>query len=381
MTMYKYGMSHRGCSIGAQPAGFDHFEDVDKATTGFYSIVYYENELTAEQVADYELTPITDEIQTETAPEATEAAEATEAPTIETPDDLTAFINEIGLEAAAFCILKDQRNTNLIMLAGIEAGIFTADDLMKFEFYGIMPNYHTFNAWKAAGYIVKKGSKAAFNCRIWDYKTSKAGTYTAEEAAAINSMMINSDGSQVKEGDEKTHSQYYKFNAYFFGPDQVEKINYENVALPEDCTRRIEEGREIIEGNTKEIKEQLKAAGYTWHKKNKYWFRSNPESVQPEAAAEAQPEPEKPTEVETEAPAEVETTPEIETEAEPETISELTPGLKFTFNDAVEAAEFPGVNTVVKYDGFIFEYQDANGREGMIIGFFERDFSRLSIVA
>ena len=265
--LFAYGLSNRGCSIGTQPNGFDHFEDTDKATTGFYSIVYYENELTADDIKNYELTPITEEIKTE-VPE-----EVKEEKTISSPEELEELIKEEGLELAAMMMLRSQTNVNLIMIAGIDAGVFTASDLSAFLFTGKMPNYHTFNEWKRQGYIVKKGSKAAFSCRIWDYKTSKKGEYTAEEAATMNSIIHNADGSEVKEGDPKMHSQYYKFNAYFFGADQVEKINYEAVELPDDCTRRTEGDTEIIEGNTKDIKEMLKAAGYTWHRKNKYWFR------------------------------------------------------------------------------------------------------------
>lgn len=267
--LFAYGLSHRGCSIGTQPNGFDHFEDTDKTTTGFYSIVYYAEELTPDQVKDYELTPITEEVKPEAKTEEPEKEYV-----ISSPEDLTKMINEDGLLSVAAFMLKGHDNRTLIMWAGIEAGVFTADDLSNYLWLSKMPAYHTFNEWKRKGYIVKKGSKAAFSCRIWDYKTSKKGTYTAEEAAAMNTMIINADGSQIKEGDPKMQSQYYKFNAYFFGPDQVEKINYEAVNLPEDCTRRTENGTEIIEGNTKEIKEMLKAAGYQWHRKNKYWFRA-----------------------------------------------------------------------------------------------------------
>jgi hypothetical protein len=274
--LFAYGLSHRGCSIGTQPAGFDHFEDTDKQSTGFYSVVYYAQELTPDQVSDYELTPITEELP-KPEPEAKKEVkkEKPEEVVISSVEDLTKMINDDGLLQVAAWMLKGNDNKTLIMWAGLEAGVFTADDLSNYLFCCKMPQYHTFNEWKRRGYIVKKGSKAAFSCRIWDYKTSKAGTYTAEEAKMMNSIMINADGSQVvKEGDEKTRSQWYKFNAYFFGPDQVEKINYQEVNLPDDCTKRTEDGREIIEGNTKDIKELLKAAGYQWHRKNKYWFRA-----------------------------------------------------------------------------------------------------------
>lgn len=273
--LFAYGLSHRGCSIGTQPNGFDHFEDTDKATTGFYSIVYYAEELTADQISDYELTPIKEAPapQPEPAPEVKKEAKKEEV-VISSEEDLTKMIADEGLLQTAAWMLHGNNNRNLIMYAGLEAGIFTAEDLSSFFFRGIMPEYHTFNEWKRRGYIVKKGSKAAFSCRIWDYKTTKKGTYTAEEAASLNAIMVNADGSQVKEGDPKTSSDYYKFNAYFFGPMQVEQINYKDVTIPDDCTKRTEDGREIIEGNTREIKELLKAAGYTWHRKNKYWFRA-----------------------------------------------------------------------------------------------------------
>lgn len=343
-TLHAYGLAHRGCSIGTQPNGFDHFEDVDKAATGFYSVVYYAEELTADQIRDYELTPITEELKTEAPEPVAEEEPKKEAPekdlTIENEDDLTAMINEEGLLQVAFWMLKGHDNRTLIMWAGIEAGIFTASDLSAFLFLGKMPHYHTFNDWKRRGYIVKKGSKAAFSCRIWDYKTSKAGTYTAEEAAEMNAIMINADGSEVKEGDPKTHSQWYKFTAYFFGLDQVEKINLETVKLPNDCTRRTENGREIIEGNTKEINETLKAAGYTWHKKNRYWFRTIAEPVAEETA-----EPETTEEV---------TTPEglavgmkfKDSEGNTRTITELTDAM-VTFDDGLSSIiDFGTVRTV-----------------------------------
>ena len=334
---FAYGLAKRGCSIGTQPSGFDHFEDVDKETTGFYSIVYYENELTADQIRDYELTPITEELKTE-EPETLEAPEKDFV--IETEEDLNAMIKDEGLLQVAFWMLKGHDNRTLIMWAGIEAGVFTASDLSAFLFLGKMPHYHTFNEWKRRGYIVKKGSKAAFSCRIWDYKTSKAGTYTAEEAEQMNAIMINADGSEVKEGDTKTHSQWYKFTAYFFGLDQVEKVNFEALELPEDCTRRTENGREIVEGNTKDIKEQLKAAGYTWHRKNRYWFRAIAEPVAEEASEEATQE--------------MPTTPESlavgmkfkDSEGNTRTITELTDAMVTFDNGLSSIIDFGTVRTV-----------------------------------
>lgn len=52
---YKYGMKARGYSIGCQPPGVVKFEDVDKKTTGYYSIITYLKPLTEKEVKDYEL--------------------------------------------------------------------------------------------------------------------------------------------------------------------------------------------------------------------------------------------------------------------------------------------------------------------------------------
>ena len=53
--IYKYGMKHRGVGIGCQPSGFTHYEDVDKSKTGFWSFVYYNRELSEDEISKYEL--------------------------------------------------------------------------------------------------------------------------------------------------------------------------------------------------------------------------------------------------------------------------------------------------------------------------------------
>lgn len=50
-----YGMMERGCSIGAQPKGFEEFWDVDRKSTGFYSILAYPNPLNVDEVEFYML--------------------------------------------------------------------------------------------------------------------------------------------------------------------------------------------------------------------------------------------------------------------------------------------------------------------------------------
>ncbi len=53
--LYKYGLKHRGVSIGTQPTGFIKYEDVNKYETGFYSFIYYDRELTADELNKYEI--------------------------------------------------------------------------------------------------------------------------------------------------------------------------------------------------------------------------------------------------------------------------------------------------------------------------------------
>lgn len=53
--MHKYGMKHRGYSIGCQPSGVIKHQDTDKNKTGYWSIIYYDTKLTEEQETRYEL--------------------------------------------------------------------------------------------------------------------------------------------------------------------------------------------------------------------------------------------------------------------------------------------------------------------------------------
>lgn len=53
--LHYYGMMERGCSIGAQPKGFEEFWDVDRKSTGFYSILAYSRCLSIEEMQSYML--------------------------------------------------------------------------------------------------------------------------------------------------------------------------------------------------------------------------------------------------------------------------------------------------------------------------------------
>jgi len=174
---------------------------------------------------------------------------------------------------AAILIGFDMRNSNLIMQAALDAGLLTPQMIVEYLFYYKMPAFHTFNAWKDHGYIVKRGEKAAFQADIWKY-TEKHGTMTAEEADSLNAIMTDADGGELfHAGDETTESRYLMKTAYFFTAEQVEKIQRGQVDLPDDCKMETQDGREIITGNTRPIKEQIKAAGYMWDRKASCWWR------------------------------------------------------------------------------------------------------------
>ena len=140
-------------------------------------------------------------------------------------------------------------------------------------FFGVAPdNYHTFEEWKKRGRIVKRGERAVFSARIWKY-SERHGRLTAEQAERINTIIANADGSDfAHEGDETANSRFFRKTAYFFGIEQTEELG-ELGELPTDCERRTENGKEIISGNTTPIKEQLKACGYKWHKRNRHWYK------------------------------------------------------------------------------------------------------------
>ena len=179
------------------------------------------------------------------------------------------------LPSLLMSLANDKHNSSIILAAGIEAGAINPVALLEYFQTGRMPAVHTFDVWKKAGYSVKKGEKHAFEARIWKYTEKKTGTYTEEEAASINAMVVNADGSKIEAGDEKISRDFIKKTAYFFTSAQVEKTP-EPAALPdlpEDVKKETRGSCTWISGNTRPIKEELKAAGFRWSKKNGAWYR------------------------------------------------------------------------------------------------------------
>ena len=104
--------------------------------------------------------------------------------------------------AALLLFSKNQTNFNIIMSAGIESGVIDYAAFMEYITAGKVPNFHTFTAWKEHGYTVKKGEKARFNAYIWKNKPVKI----------------------CKDGETIESDKYFKKLSYFFGADQVEKM-------------------------------------------------------------------------------------------------------------------------------------------------------------
>lgn len=177
------------------------------------------------------------------------------------------------LPALLMSLANDKHNSSIILAAGIQAGVIPPAALLEYFTTGRMPAVHTFDIWKKAGYNVKNGEKAAFTARIWKF-TEKAVTLTAEDAAAMNAGNML-DGVTYAEGDTIQRSNFIKKVAFFFTAGQVEKAPELQPLpeLPEDVKKETRGGCCWISGNTKPIKESLKAAGFRWSKKNAAWYR------------------------------------------------------------------------------------------------------------
>lgn len=177
------------------------------------------------------------------------------------------------LPALLMSLANDKHNSSIILAAGIQAGVIPPAALLDYFTTGRMPAVHTFDIWKKAGYNVKKGEKAAFTARIWKF-TEKAVTLTAEDAAAMNAGNML-DGVTYAEGDIIQRGNFIKKVAFFFTANQIEKAPELQPLpeLPEDVKKETRGGCCWISGNTKPIKEDLKAAGFRWSKKNAAWYR------------------------------------------------------------------------------------------------------------
>lgn len=242
----------------------------------------------------------------ETAPETTEtpATDETPATTEEGPEkiepsDINADNFKEFLPAIILSFFNSRKNSDIIAAAAFNEGIYGYNEFIAYCENKPLPELLTFDQWARNGYAVKKGEKSILTADIWKY-IEKSETLSAARADELNknSMMEKT----YKAGDVIKTGDYITKTAYLFTADQVEKITYKAVELPEDCEKYTEGGREYIKGNTRPIKEDLKNAGYRWSKTRGVWYRN---IVGAQAPAETTPEKI------AETPKTAETTPEI----------------------------------------------------------------------
>lgn len=176
-------------------------------------------------------------------------------------DYLTALVMELN---------RDKHNSSIIMSAAIAAGKVTATEVLAFFQRGWMPAIHTVDIWNRGGKRIKAGEKAAFDAYIWQY-VDKSETLTAEQTAAMNAANMI-EGIEYHEGDTINKGEFIKRKAYFFRAEQVEDMP-ELPELPEDVKKEKKGNTCWISGNTKPIKDALKAAGFRWSKKRGAWYR------------------------------------------------------------------------------------------------------------
>ena len=74
----------------------------------------------------------------------------------------------------------------------------------------IREKIHTFSAWKAAGYIVKKGEHAIACFPVWKYKESRRNN--------------DNDDDGDNDGEQETTGKMYLRKAFWFKVSQVERI-------------------------------------------------------------------------------------------------------------------------------------------------------------
>lgn len=98
-------------------------------------------------------------------------------------------------------------NTEIIINEAVENGLYTMEQIENILASGHMIPLHTFQAWKSAGYIVKKGEHARITTRLWRFTNKSKKNNEVDE---------NTDGAG--------NDHYYLAKAFLFTSDQVERI-------------------------------------------------------------------------------------------------------------------------------------------------------------
>ena len=97
-------------------------------------------------------------------------------------------------------------NTQIIINEAIANGLYTKEEVEAILKTGHMIPLHTFQTWKNAGYVVRKGEHAKITTRLWKYTNKKTS--------------VEADG----ETDGESLNHYYLAKELLFTADQVEKI-------------------------------------------------------------------------------------------------------------------------------------------------------------
>lgn len=103
-------------------------------------------------------------------------------------------------------------NFEIITAEAIAAGIYTKEEAEAIISQGMTLPVHTYNAWKAAGYQVRKGEKARITTKLWKHKREKTTL-----------PMKNAETGET-ENVEQESSSYYMAKAFLFTLDQVDPI-------------------------------------------------------------------------------------------------------------------------------------------------------------
>lgn len=109
-------------------------------------------------------------------------------------------------------------NTEIITRSAVLAGLYTKEQAEAILKTGACLPLHTYSAWKAAGYQVKRGEKAVLTVCLWKFRPGKKTGEVAEVPG-----MLNADGTPAMVEKQEAGRQI-RTTAYLFSDKQVEKI-------------------------------------------------------------------------------------------------------------------------------------------------------------
>lgn len=97
-------------------------------------------------------------------------------------------------------------NEQIIYDEAIASGLYNEEELEQYiAEYGVLP-LHTFNGWKALGYIPRKGTHCIIETRLWKHKEKKKEENESEDLV------------------EENKDNFYLTKAFLFDISQVERL-------------------------------------------------------------------------------------------------------------------------------------------------------------